>query len=51
MLSKCLFAAIKKEAEIPKIINKILLALMGETTFDEKENMRSAEDIMKDYGL
>lgn len=33
------------------MINQILSIFTGQSVFEEKENMRSAEEIMKDYGL
>ena len=47
----------KKETELPKLINEIVKKLSHEKTFvpqleqKQKKKMRSAEDIMKDYGL
>lgn len=43
--------AIKKEGEIPKIINEILSLLLGKPIFEDKANMRTAEEIMQEYGL
>jgi len=37
--------------EIPRLIDHITKAIKNETIFDERKNMRSAEEIMKDYGL
>lgn len=48
---------LKKETELPKLINEIVKKLSHEKTFvpqleqKPKKKMRSAEDIMKDYGL
>lgn len=55
LLSKCLENAVKKEQEIPNIILECINMLTGKSysLFNKKinKNMRSAEDIMKDYGL
>ena len=64
LLSKCLENAIKKETELPKLITKTQLAETGNEIvknitgksfvkeFDPPtKKMRSAEDILKDYGL
>lgn len=51
LLGECLRTAIKKEGEIPKLINEILSLLLGQPNFEERTNMRTAEEIMKDYGL
>ena len=50
----CLQYAVNKEQEIPRIISMIFDNLKGEkesiiTTFNKK--MRTAKEIMKDYGL
>lgn len=55
LLSKCLDNALKKELELPKLINEIVKTLTGESFVKELDpptkKMRSAEDILKDYGL
>lgn len=56
-MSKCLDNALKKELELPKLINEVVKALTGKSfvkEFDTPKNtrkMRSAEEILKDYGL
>lgn len=53
IMNDCILHAIKKESEIPKlvseIIQKINCYINGET--QENRKLRSAEEIMKDYGL
>lgn len=57
LLGECLDNGIKKETELPKLINEIVKKLSHEKSFvpqleqKPKKKMRSAEDIMKDYGL
>ncbi len=56
LLSQCLDNAVKKEQEIPKIILEIINALTNKNYSLEAMNslnkhMRSAEEIMKDYGM
>lgn len=55
LLSNCLDNAVKKETELPKLINEIVKQLSGSSfipQFDPPaKKMRSAEDILKDYGL
>jgi len=55
LLSKCLENAIKKETELPKLINEIVKNITGKSFVKEfdppTKKMRSAEEIMKDYGL
>ena len=55
-MSKCLDNAIKKETELPKLINEIVKKLSKSDAFIPQfdtptKKMRSAEDILKDYGL
>lgn len=56
-MGKCLDNAIKKETELPKLINEIVKKISNKKTFvpqleqKPKRKMRSAEEIMKDYGL
>lgn len=49
----CLEHAVNKENEIPRIINMIYDSLNKnpESIQSFNKNMRSAEEIMKDYGL
>lgn len=55
LLAKCLENAVKKEQEIPNLILECINAItdksysLGNLKINKK--MRSAEDIMKDYGL
>ena len=55
LLSKCLENAVKKEQEIPNIILECINMLTGKSislsNLKLNKKMRSAEDIMKDYGL
>lgn len=57
LLADCLDNAVKKESELPKLINEIVKKVSHEKTFiphfdnHPKKKMRSAEEIMKDYGL
>ena len=57
LLGQCLDNAIKKETELPKLINEIVKKISNKKTFvpqleqKTKKKMRSAEEIMKDYGL
>ena len=37
--------------EIPHLIDVIVKTINKEPVFEEKKKMRSAEEIMKDYGL
>ena len=53
---KCLENGIKKENELPKLINEIVKELSTNDTFVPQfekpvKKMRSAEEILKDYGL
>jgi hypothetical protein len=53
---KCLENAIKKENELPKLINEIVKEISNKDTFVPQfdkpvKKMRSAEEILKDYGL
>lgn len=55
-MSQCLENAMKKETELPKLINEIVKEITGKSAFipqfeTPKKKMRSAEEIMKDYGL
>ncbi len=56
-MGKCLDNAIKKETELPKLINEIVKRISNKETFipqfepKPQKKMRSAEEIMKDYGL
>ena len=57
-MAECLDNGIKKEMELPKLINEIVKAISNKNTFVKqfdnvkpKRKMRSAEEIMKDYGL
>ena len=56
-MGECLDNGIKKETELTKLINEIVKKLSHEKSFvpqleqKPKKKMRSAEDIMKDYGL
>ena len=48
----CLNHAIEKENEIPRLIEMIFNKLTKNEEFTSiKKNMRSAEEILKDYGL
>jgi len=54
LVNKCILHAIKKEAEIPKLIKELIqkfntFANDFESTSNKK--MRSAEEILKDYGM
>lgn len=56
LLAKCLENAINKEMELPKLINEIVKKISGSSSFvpqfeKPRKKMRSAEDILKDYGL
>lgn len=53
LMSKCILHAAHKEAEIPKLINDLLLNWKGEITEIPKtnKNMRGAKEIMEDYGI
>lgn len=57
LLGQCLDNAVKKETELPKLINEIVKKLSNKSSFvpqlehKPKKKMRSAEEIMKDYGL
>lgn len=53
LLVECLEHAIDKEQEIPKLIMTILNKVNNKDVeeFNVKENMRTAEEILKDYGL
>lgn len=55
-MAKCLENAIKKENEIPLLINEIVKKVSGGSSFipqfeKPSKKMRSADDILKDYGL
>ena len=56
-MSDCLDNGIKKENELPKLINEVIKKLSHEKNFIQelerapKKKMRSAEQIMQDYGL
>lgn len=48
----CLENAIKKENAIPKFIYGLVCKITGQPAeYEEKKNMRTAAEIMKDYGL
>ncbi len=56
LLAECLENGLKKENEIPKLINEVVKKISGSDTFipqfeTPKRKMRSAEEINKDYGL
>ena len=56
LLSDCLYNAVKKEQEIPNIILEVINALTDKNYSLSAMNslskhMRSAKDIMKDYGM
>lgn len=51
LFCNCLERGIEKEMEIPRLIEHITKIIKKEPIFTEKEGMRSAEEIMKDYGL
>ena len=57
LLEKCLDNGVKKESELPKLINEIVKKVSHSKTFipqfeqNSTKKMRSAEEIMKDYGL
>jgi len=56
-LSNCLKNSIENELKIPKLIQKYIDQMLGKETsisnddFEINKKMRSAEEIMKDYGL
>lgn len=55
-MAQCLDNGVKKEAELPKLINEIVKKLSGSSSFIPQfdppaKKMRSAEEILKDYGL
>lgn len=47
----CLNYAVTKENEIPRLIEIIFNKITGNNFNAINKNMRSAEDILKDYGL
>ena len=52
LLVDCLKYAVNKENEIPRLIEMIFNKLQNNDVIDTfNKKMRSAEDIMKDYGL
>lgn len=52
LLSECLKHAIDKENELPKLLNMALDYINGKKEIEPiNKQMRSAEEIMKDYGL
>ena len=53
LLVDCVSHAIEKEMQIPKMINKVIDSIKNKDFKSEfiNKNMRSAEEIMKDYGL
>lgn len=51
LLLECLENGLKKEQQIPKLINTIFKQISGEPEFEEPKKMRSAEDIARDYGI
>ena len=55
-MTQCLDNGVKKELELPKLINEIIKKLSGSSSFiphfdPPPKKMRSAEEILKDYGL
>lgn len=52
LLSECLKHCIDKENEIPRLLNMALDYIQGKKEIEPiNKKMRSAEEIMKDYGL
>lgn len=48
---ECILNGVRKEMEIPKLINKILGKVTNQPVFEDKKQMRSSEEILKDYGV
>lgn len=55
LLVNCLENAVKKEQEIPKLILECINMITDKnysiSKLEDNKKMRSAEEIMKDYGL
>ena len=52
LLTECLKHSIEKENELPKLLNMALDYIEGNKEIEPiNKHMRSAEEIMKDYGL
>lgn len=52
LINRCIVYAIEKEAEIPKLIKGLIQKLNTFTDeFEGNKMMRSAEEILKDYGM
>lgn len=52
LITECIKHSIDKENEVPKLINMALDYINGKKEIEPiNKQMRSAEEIMKDYGL
>lgn len=52
LLVECLKHSVDKQNEIPKLLNMALDYMLGNKNIEPiNKQMRSAEEIMKDYGL
>lgn len=46
---ECILNGVRKEMEIPKLINTILGKVTNQPVYEENKKMRTREEILKDY--